>query len=112
MLAGKLTLMAAADGADVTELSAQARADRVTAGQVEADGTRLRYLGVAHGWAGFLLATLRWCDATGAPRPASAAADLLPRLWKRLTPILRGGKCGKPGKNSLTDWAHCGTRMF
>jgi len=42
MLAGKVTLMAAADGADVTELSAQARADRVTAGQVEADGTRLR----------------------------------------------------------------------
>ena len=38
MLDGKVTLMAAADGADVTELSAQARADRVTAGQVEADG--------------------------------------------------------------------------
>ena len=38
MLAGKVTLMAAADGADVTELSAQARADRVAAGQVEADG--------------------------------------------------------------------------
>ena len=42
MLAGKVTLMAAADGADVTELSAQARADRVTAGQVEPDGARLR----------------------------------------------------------------------
>ena len=42
MLDGKVTLMAAADGADVTELSAQARADRVTAGQVEADGARLR----------------------------------------------------------------------
>ena len=33
--------MAAADGADVTELSAQARADRVAAGQVEAGGVRL-----------------------------------------------------------------------
>jgi conjugative relaxase-like TrwC/TraI family protein len=42
MLAGKVTLMAAADGTDVTELSAQARADRVLAGQVEADGARLR----------------------------------------------------------------------
>ena len=42
MLAGKVTLMAAADGTDVTELSAQARADRVAAGQVEADGVRLR----------------------------------------------------------------------
>jgi hypothetical protein len=42
MLAGKVTLMAAADGRDVTELSARARADRVTAGQVEPDGVRLR----------------------------------------------------------------------
>jgi conjugative relaxase-like TrwC/TraI family protein len=42
MLAGKVTLMAAADGCDVTELSAQARADRVLAGQVETDGVRLR----------------------------------------------------------------------
>ena len=42
MLAGKVTLMAAAASADVTELSARARADRVAAGQVEADGARLR----------------------------------------------------------------------
>jgi len=42
MLAGKITLMAAADSTDVTGLSAQARADRVTAGQVEAPGLRLR----------------------------------------------------------------------
>jgi conjugative relaxase-like TrwC/TraI family protein len=42
MLAVLVTLMAAGDGADVTALSAQARADRVTAGQVEAEGVRLR----------------------------------------------------------------------
>jgi len=42
MLAGNVTLMAAADGTDVTALSAQARADRVQAGQVEPNGTRLR----------------------------------------------------------------------
>ena len=42
MLAGKVTLMAAADHADVTGLSARARADRVAAGQVEAGGVRLR----------------------------------------------------------------------
>jgi conjugative relaxase-like TrwC/TraI family protein len=42
MLAGKVTLMAATDGHDITELSAQARADRVAAGQVESDGVRLR----------------------------------------------------------------------
>ncbi len=42
MLAGKITLMAAAGGTDVTTLSARARADRVTAGQVEPDGIQLR----------------------------------------------------------------------
>jgi hypothetical protein len=42
MLAGKTTLMAAGDGTDVTALSAQARTDRVIAGQVEVDGVVLR----------------------------------------------------------------------
>jgi len=42
MLVGKTTLLAAADGTDVTELAAQARADRVAAGQVEPGGVRLR----------------------------------------------------------------------
>lgn len=41
MLAGKTTLISAANGADVTALSAQARAERVEAGQVEADGIHL-----------------------------------------------------------------------
>jgi eukaryotic-like serine/threonine-protein kinase len=36
-----------------------------------ADGTQQRFLGVAHGWAGFLLATLRWCGIAGVPRPAT-----------------------------------------
>ena len=42
MLAGRTTLMTAASGSDVTALSAQARAERVEAGQVEADGVPLR----------------------------------------------------------------------
>ena len=42
MLAGKTTLITAAHGVDVTALSAQARADRVDAGQVEHDGVMLR----------------------------------------------------------------------
>jgi ATP-dependent exoDNAse (exonuclease V) alpha subunit len=41
MLAGKVTVLAAAAGTDVTALAAQARADRVAAGQVEPDGVRL-----------------------------------------------------------------------
>jgi conjugative relaxase-like TrwC/TraI family protein len=42
MLAGKVTLMAAQTGTDVTALSTRARADRVTAGQVEPTGAPLR----------------------------------------------------------------------
>jgi serine/threonine-protein kinase len=41
-----------------------------------ADGTRIRHLGIAHGWAGLLLATLRWCTAAGQPRPASVEERL------------------------------------
>jgi conjugative relaxase-like TrwC/TraI family protein len=41
MLAGKVSLMAAPSNADVTRLSAQARADRVQAGQVDPDGAEL-----------------------------------------------------------------------
>src|SRR5207253_2784361 len=41
MLAGKITLMAAATTATVAQLSARARADRVTAGQVEQHGVLL-----------------------------------------------------------------------
>jgi serine/threonine-protein kinase len=41
-----------------------------------ADGSRQRYLGMAHGWAGFLLATLRWCDAAEAPRPTGVEERL------------------------------------
>jgi DNA transposition AAA+ family ATPase len=42
MLAGKTTVMTAASGTDVTALSAQARAERIEAGQVEHNGVLLR----------------------------------------------------------------------
>jgi ATP-dependent exoDNAse (exonuclease V) alpha subunit len=41
MLAGKTTLMAAASGVNVTALAAQARDERIEAGQIEPDGVRL-----------------------------------------------------------------------
>lgn len=41
MLAGKTSILPAASGIDTVRLSAQARADRVAAGQVHADGVRL-----------------------------------------------------------------------
>lgn len=34
------------------------------------------YLGIAHGWSGFLYATLRWCNASGASLPAQFIARL------------------------------------
>ncbi len=34
------------------------------------------YLGVAHGWSGFIYAALRWCATSGAPLPASLARRL------------------------------------
>jgi serine/threonine-protein kinase len=43
-----------------------------------------RYLGIAHGWAGFLLASLRWCATTGTPPPANleTRADELAALGR------------------------------
>lgn len=41
--------------------------------------THVTYLGVAHGWAGMLLATLRWCRAAKVPRP--------PELEERLNQL-------------------------
>src|SRR5690348_11686419 len=34
------------------------------------------FAGIAHGWAGALYATLRWCQASGAQVPAGVAARL------------------------------------
>ncbi len=36
----------------------------------------IEYPGIAHGWAGFLYATLQWCDASGTALPAGAERRL------------------------------------
>jgi hypothetical protein len=46
-------------------------------------------LGIAHGWAGSLYATLRWCRATGSPPPQSVARRLA-ELAGRAEPVGRG----------------------
>jgi serine/threonine-protein kinase len=59
-----------------------------------AEQPRETYLGMAHGWSGFLYAALRWCRASGTPLPASLerrlhelAAQRVPRgrgaYWPR-----------------------------
>jgi eukaryotic-like serine/threonine-protein kinase len=58
--------------------------DRILAGVwKELDGyaaipecEQFRYLGIAHGWAGVLYATLRWSGLTGAPPPPTTAQRL------------------------------------
>jgi eukaryotic-like serine/threonine-protein kinase len=46
-------------------------------------------LGIAHGWAGYLYASLRWCQAAGAPTPAGLPARLA-ELGDRAHPSGRG----------------------
>ena len=72
-----------------------------------AEGARQRYLGVAHGWTGFLLATLRWCSAAGVPPPAEAGERLT-----QLAGFARPAGAGLrwPAKNddgtSMAGWCH------
>ena len=54
-----------------------------------ADSTELATLGIAHGWAGMLLATLRWCAVSGASLPA--------RLVDRLEQLGALGESTGPG---------------
>jgi serine/threonine protein kinase len=66
------------------ELALTARGDEVLSGLWSAvdrlgpvgRSPEVPVLGIAHGWAGFLYATLRWCAATGAALPTAAPARL------------------------------------
>ena len=40
------------------------------------DGGPVKFLGIAHGWAGFLYATLQWCEATGTDLPTNMSTRL------------------------------------
>ena len=60
---------------------------------------------VAHGWAGLLYASLRWCRATGAPRPAGIAARL-EQLAESAEPLGRGVHWTRPRRPGETrTWA-------
>lgn len=53
------------------------------------DRADVQYLGIAHGWAGFLYATLLWSSLTGAPPPASVERRLA-ELAALALPVGRG----------------------
>src|SRR5690606_3492433 len=55
------------------------------------EGTPVRYQGVAHGWAGFLYALLRWSQSSGAPLPA-VVPERLQQLARTAEPFGRGAR--------------------
>jgi serine/threonine-protein kinase len=70
----------------------------------------LEYLGMAHGWAGLLYATLRRCQSTGAALPepacerlAALASIAVDEGGERRWPIL--SRAGRPGR-SMGGWCH------
>jgi len=66
------------------------------------------YLGMAHGWAGYLYAMLRWCAASGDVPPARVA-ERLHEFAALRTPIGRGVcwrvAVGRPG-DLASGWCH------
>ncbi len=70
----------------------------------------VRSLGIAHGWAGVLLASLRWCAAAGRPLPPQLAGrlDQLAALARPAGLGLRWPLDNRPGRgpSTLTGWCH------
>ncbi|MEO6196265.1 MAG: lanthionine synthetase LanC family protein [Thermoanaerobaculia bacterium] len=69
-------------------------------------------LGMAHGWAGFLYAALRWCRSAGAPQP-ERLAERLAELAACARPWGRGfrwrwgrGREGRWGISSMAGWCN------
>jgi serine/threonine-protein kinase len=80
--------------------------------EIEAAG--IEYLGIAHGWAGFLYATLQWCSVSKKTIPQGVERRLL-ELAALALPVNRGldwpwvlGRSGEPG--TMSGWCNgaCG----
>ena len=78
-----------------------------------AESRELSVLGIAHGWAGLLYATLRWCAALGDP-PPSGLAERLDQLATCAEPAGRGlqwkwdlaHSAGQPGGETAPGWCN------
>ena len=77
------------------------------------ESKELSNLGIAHGWAGLLYATLCWCAAAGEPLPDSLG-DRLQQLGECGEPVSRGLQWkwdfasghGQPGSGSMPGWCN------
>lgn len=71
----------------------------------------LRWLGIAHGWAGVLHATLRWLEVTG-QLPAPTVIDRLDELHRIAEPAGKGlrwpqhSRTPSPDRRPATGWCH------
>lgn len=67
---------------------------------------QIRFWGIAHGWAGILFATLRWCAATGSAVP-SGALDRLSQLASAAIREPHGARWTGPHDPSMpASWCH------
>jgi serine/threonine protein kinase len=75
---------------------------------------KLTHLGIAHGWAGILYATLRWCLSTNRPLPAGFE-ERLHQLAECAEPAGRGARwrvrARKHGRASRGDYRFAGDYM-
>lgn len=76
-----------------------------------AECREIDHLGIAHGWAGMLFASLRWCQSTGRPLPAGLAGRLQ-QLAAYAEPVGRGARwpwvLGRKGGgySSMPGWCN------
>lgn len=77
-------------------------------------GHDLAYVGIAHGWAGFLYATLQWCEVSGATVPVNVV-ERLDQIAELALPAGRGLEwpwvLGQPGEPpTMPGWCNgsCG----
>lgn len=75
------------------------------------EAAEIRYTGIAHGWAGILYASLRWCRTSGAPLPAGIG-ERLQQLAERAEETGRGARWkwsigGRVSKDSyMSGWCN------
>ncbi len=74
------------------------------------EGTQMTTLGAAHGWCGYLFATMQWCEASGTVVP-SQLEERLQQLAELSQPVGRSlnwaRKLGDVGNNSMLAASWC-----